>query len=89
MQNTRCTNYKYKQTNNTFHSINTIKALVEEEKGGITYSTQFRAFSRESLDDYYKFDAEILRSESLKKFADKDDLQPMIYADNVCLETLD
>lgn len=54
-----------------FKEAKLTKVLVEEEKGGITYSTQFRAFSRESLDDYYKFDAEILRNESLKKFADK------------------
>lgn len=47
------------------------KVLVEEELGGNTYSTQFMAFSRESLDDYYKNHADTLRNESLKKFADK------------------
>ena len=54
-----------------FKEAKLTKVLVEEEKGGVTYSTQFRALSRESLDDYYKNDAEILRAESLKRFADK------------------
>ncbi|MEM6515699.1 MAG: DUF4286 family protein [Bacteroidota bacterium] len=47
------------------------EVLVKEETGGRTYSVQYRAPSREALDAYYKEDAERLRSESLKKFADK------------------
>lgn len=47
------------------------KVLVEEEMGGVTYSIQYRAKSREDLDKYYKFDAERLRGEGLMKFADK------------------
>ena len=47
------------------------KVLVEEEMGGITYSIQYRAKSREDLDNYYQNDAERLRSEGLMKFADK------------------
>lgn len=47
------------------------KVLVDEEMGGLTYSIQFRAKSREDLDNYYKNDAERLRSIGLKKFADK------------------
>ncbi|MCB4798069.1 DUF4286 family protein [Neotamlana laminarinivorans] len=47
------------------------RVLVEEEMGGITYSIQYRTESREHLDDYYKNYAEALRSEGLKKFADK------------------
>ncbi len=47
------------------------KVLVEEEMGGTTYSVQYRAKSREALDAYYKEDAEKLRTEGLKKFADK------------------
>ena len=47
------------------------KVLVEEEMGGTTYSIQYRAKSREALDAYYKEDAEKLRTEGLKKFADK------------------
>jgi len=47
------------------------KVLVEEELGGTTYSVQYRAKSRESLNAYYREDAEKLRMEGLKKFADK------------------
>ena len=47
------------------------KVLVEEEMGGVTYSIQYRAKSREDLDNYYKFDAEKLKSEALLKFGDK------------------
>ena len=47
------------------------KVLVEEEMGGTTYSIQYRAKSREALDAYYKEDAEKLRTEGIKKFADK------------------
>lgn len=54
-----------------FKEAKLTRVLIEEEKGGVTYSTQFRAFSREALDDYYKFDADKLRNEGLKKFADK------------------
>ena len=47
------------------------KVLVEEEMGGVTYSIQYRAKSREDLDNYYQNDAERLRNEGLNKFADK------------------
>ncbi|OIQ23288.1 DUF4286 family protein [Lacinutrix sp. MedPE-SW] len=47
------------------------KVLVEEEMGGETYSIQYRAHSRESLNAYYKEDADRLRNEGLKLFADK------------------
>jgi len=47
------------------------KVLVEEEMGGETYSIQYRAHSRESLDAYYKEDADRLRTKGLKLFADK------------------
>ncbi len=47
------------------------KVLVDEELGGTTYSVQYRAKSREDLDNYYKFDANKLRNEGLAKFADK------------------
>lgn len=47
------------------------KVLIDEEKGGITYSVQFTAKSRNHLDSYYKNDADMLRSEGLKIFADK------------------
>ena len=47
------------------------KVLVEEEMGGTSYSIQFRAKSREALESYYSQDAEGLRQEGLKRFADK------------------
>lgn len=54
-----------------FKKAKLTKVLVEEELGGVTYSVQYTAFSRESLDAYYKEDAERLRQEGLKYFADK------------------
>jgi len=54
-----------------FKEAKLTKVLVEEELGGFTYSVQYRAFSRESLDAYYEEDAERLRNDGQKKFADK------------------
>lgn len=47
------------------------KVIVEEEMGGETYSIQYRSYSREALDLYYKEDAEALRQEGQKRFSDK------------------
>ncbi|HLV38054.1 DUF4286 family protein [Xanthomarina sp.] len=47
------------------------RVLVEEEMGGVTYSVQYRAKSREDLQAYYKNHADNLRQEGLKRFADK------------------
>lgn len=47
------------------------KVLVDEEMGGITYSVQYKAKSRGALDSYYAQDAERLRNDGLKRFADK------------------
>lgn len=47
------------------------KVLVKEEMEGITYSIQYRAKSREALESYYSNDADRLRGDGLKKFADK------------------
>ncbi|SEC34719.1 protein of unknown function [Tenacibaculum sp. MAR_2009_124] len=54
-----------------FLSARMTQVLVEEEMGGTTYSIQYSAKNREDLDNYYKFSAEKLRSDGLKKFADK------------------
>ncbi len=54
-----------------FNKATLARVLVEEEMGGVTYSVQYRAHSREALDSYYKEDAEKLRNDGLKKFADK------------------
>ena len=35
-----------------FKEARLTKVLVEEEQGGVTYSSQFRAWSRQALDDY-------------------------------------
>ena len=39
--------------------------------GGITYSVQYTAKSREDLDSYYNEDAARLRGGGVQKFADK------------------
>jgi len=54
-----------------FEKATLTKVLVEEEKGSHTYSIQYRSYSREALDAYYKEDAERLRTDGFKKFADK------------------
>ena len=54
-----------------FEKATLSRVLVEEDMGGATYSVQFRSYSREALDAYYKEDAEKLRSDGLKQFADK------------------
>lgn len=46
------------------------KVLVEEDMGGFTYSIQYRSYSREALDAYYKEDADRLTQEGLIKFSD-------------------
>ena len=54
-----------------FISAKMAQVLVEEEMGGVTYSIQYTAKTREDLDNYYKHDAEKLRSDGMKLFADK------------------
>ena len=53
-----------------FEKATLTKVLVEEEMGGHTYSVQYRSYSREALDAYYREDAEKLRNDGLR-FADK------------------
>lgn len=47
------------------------RVLIEEELGGVTYSVQYRAKSREALEVYYKNDADVLRQDVLKQFGDQ------------------
>ena len=54
-----------------FESAKLTRVLVEEEKGGVTYSVQYTSYSREALDAYYRDDADRLRGDGLKRFADK------------------
>jgi len=54
-----------------FKEAKLAKVLVEEDLGGQTYSIQYRAHSRKALDAYYKEDADRLRNNGAKLFADK------------------
>lgn len=54
-----------------FSDAKLTRVLVEEEMGGVTYSVQYRAKTREDLDNYYKNHADRLRQDGLKRFADK------------------
>ncbi|WP_054559072.1 DUF4286 family protein [Croceitalea dokdonensis] len=45
------------------------KVLVEEEMGGHTYSVQYRAKDKATLEAYYKEDAELMRAKGHKRFA--------------------
>ena len=47
------------------------KVLVEEEMGGTTYSVQFTTKDKETLERYYKENAEVLRNDALRLFAGK------------------
>ena len=47
------------------------RVLVEEDLGGVTYSVQYRAKSREHLNAYYANSADKLRQEGMQLFADK------------------
>ena len=53
-----------------FKEAKLTKVLVNDEEAD-TYSIQFRAHSRDSLDSYYAKDAEQLRAEGQQRFADK------------------
>jgi hypothetical protein len=53
-----------------FEKATLTKVLVEEEMGGVTYAVQYKSYSREALDAYYKEDAERLRKDAMQ-FADK------------------
>lgn len=54
-----------------FISAKMTEVMVEEEMGGRTYSIQYTANSKEDITAYYNEDAERLRAEGLRKFADK------------------
>lgn len=47
------------------------KVLIEEDMGGTTYSIQYKAKSRQALDNYYTNYADKLRNDGMQKFADK------------------
>ena len=54
-----------------FDKATLTKVLVEEDMGGTTYSIQYKSYSREALVAKYREDADKLRQEGLKWFADK------------------
>tara|TARA_B100000768_G_scaffold41317_1_gene40205 strand:+ start:7135 stop:7458 length:324 start_codon:yes stop_codon:yes gene_type:complete len=47
------------------------KVLVEESMGGLTYSIQYLASSKESLDSFYKVHASEFQAEESRLFSDK------------------
>ena len=47
------------------------KVLVKDPEGSVTYSVQYRAKSREALDNYYRNDADNLRQVGVQIFGDK------------------
>jgi hypothetical protein len=53
-----------------FKEAKLTKVLVDDDEAD-TYSIQYRAHSREALDSYYAEDADRLRGDGLKRFADK------------------
>ncbi len=52
-----------------FLSAKMAKVLVEEDMGGITYSVQFTTVDKETLEKYYKDDADRLRQDAAQLFA--------------------
>ena len=54
-----------------FTTAKLTEVLVDEDMGGRTYSVQYSANTKEDIENYYKYDAERLRAEGLKKFSDK------------------
>ena len=47
------------------------KVLVEESMGGLTYSIQYLAHSKEALESYHEQYAADFQAEGLQKFGDK------------------
>lgn len=47
------------------------KVLVKEETGGTTYSIQYRTQDKETLERYYKEDADKMHNESNRLFPNK------------------
>ncbi|MBW8242949.1 DUF4286 family protein [Muricauda oceani] len=54
-----------------FSHAKMVRVLVEEDMGGITYSIQYTTQSRDTLEAYYKEDAEHLRAQAQRMFPNK------------------
>ena len=52
-------------------AVDTLGKKVEEEMGGVTYSTQYTTDSKDTLNLYYLEDAPALQEEGQKLFGDK------------------
>jgi len=54
-----------------FVSAKLVRVMVEEEMGGVTYSTQYTTDSKETLDKYYQENAGVFQAEGQKLFGEK------------------
>lgn len=54
-----------------FTSARLVRVLVEEEMGGVTYSTQFTTDSKETLNKFYQENEAVFQLEIQKLFGDK------------------
>lgn len=54
-----------------FSSARMVKVLIVEEMGGTTYSVQYTADNKATLEKYYQEDAPKLRQEAIQLFGDK------------------
>lgn len=54
-----------------FISARLVRVLIEEEMGGVTYSTQYTTDSIETLERYYQENAAALQEEGQKLFGEK------------------
>ncbi|RYC50898.1 DUF4286 family protein [Flagellimonas olearia] len=48
-----------------------VKVLVEEDMGGVTYSVQYTTKDKQTLESYYREDAERLRADAQRLFPNK------------------
>jgi hypothetical protein len=54
-----------------FTSARLVRVLVEEEMGGVTYSTQYATPSKEKLNEYYTEYAPSIRADIYRIYGDK------------------
>lgn len=54
-----------------FFEAKLCQVMIDEDMGGITYSTQYTSHTKTLLEKYYQEDADKLRAETMKKFGDK------------------
>ena len=54
-----------------FHKAKMCRVLVEEDMGGLTYSIQYTTTDKETLERYYREDADRLRKDVANLFAGK------------------